>query len=330
MRLQLRVRGNEICSTENRNEFRPATLALLSLRCLEELAQFHPERTLRGDAARLPGQSADDRHCRTANETAQEPAPVNFGRVRRASLGNVSPDSFRRFRADAVNCFQPAAFDELSQIVERSNLKLLMEQCGRLGPNARQLQQIEYCFGRFRGQAIPCVKGAFFQQFDDLAGDCLPHTRNFQQAGHALVRSDPVHFCRPCFNGFRRHPIRTEAKWIFAANFHQRSHAIEALGDFLVGHRQCVGSPRVSQGADGRASTSIVNRVQQIRKTDWAEVSPRGNSLSHARERESAIGAGQSTRILSLIGLRPNSIADEVEEFARSHNAVMVNVGGAL
>src|SRR2546428_9060803 len=82
----------------------------------------------------------------------------------------VGPDSLGRLRANAIDHFESAAFSEPSQVIQRSDLELLMEHRCRLWPNARKFQQVQNRRGRLSRQTLPRLEGVSFNQLDDLAG----------------------------------------------------------------------------------------------------------------------------------------------------------------
>src|SRR5688500_7584150 len=98
---------------------------------------------------------------------------------RSADPFQILPDSFRRLRPDAVHHFQSTAIDELSQVLERSDLVLLMKRGCGLWADARQLQKIEHGFRRLCRQSVPRVERTLLQQLDSFPGNRFADTWDF-------------------------------------------------------------------------------------------------------------------------------------------------------
>src|SRR5260370_1376141 len=60
-------------------------------------------------------------------------------------------NSFRRFRANAIDYFQTPALDKFTQVVQRCDLEFLMQRGCSLRANARKLQQIQHGCRRLCG-----------------------------------------------------------------------------------------------------------------------------------------------------------------------------------
>ena len=114
MRLQLCVKGNEICPTENRTEFRPATLTLIGLRCLERIQRSFTLKERCGETLR----DCQDSRLMTGIVGQWLPARKNLPRKSSCESGEALTNSIRALWADAVNQIQTTAFDKLSQVVE--------------------------------------------------------------------------------------------------------------------------------------------------------------------------------------------------------------------
>src|ERR1044072_9538986 len=103
-------------------------------------------------------------------------------------------DSFGGLCSNAVRHFQPVTFSELSQVVERGNLELLVQHGGRLGAHSRKFQQVQNRGRSLGGQSLPGVEGASLYQLNYLSGQSFADSGNLEQPRQALLAVNLSHF----------------------------------------------------------------------------------------------------------------------------------------